>query len=92
MSTKTQLSDLMVSAYTHQKNGDLSLSIQAWNGLVNHVDADEALKANAHLSLGSLHQLQGNNDLAVESMSSAIKANPNSAEAYFCLAYLEQEK
>ena len=92
MSSETELSDLMVSAYTHQKNNELSLAIQAWNGLINHTDADENLKANAYLSLGNLHQLQGNDDLAIESMSNAIRANPNSAEAYFCLAYLEQEK
>ncbi|HAN33802.1 MAG TPA: hypothetical protein DCM52_00880, partial [Gammaproteobacteria bacterium] len=74
----------MVDAYTYQKNGELSLAIQAWNALLNHQAADKDLKANAYLSLGNLHQLQGNDELAIESMSSAIKANPNSAEAYFC--------
>ena len=92
MNVELELSKLMVDAYTHQKNGELSLAIQAWNVLLNHQAADKDLKANAHLSLGNLHQLQGNDELAIESMSSAIKANPNSAEAYFCLAYMEQEK
>jgi len=92
MSVELELSKLMVDAYTHQKNGELSLAIQAWNALLNHQAADKNLKANAHLSLGNLHQLQGNDELAIENMSSAIKANPNSAEAYFCLAYREQEK
>jgi tetratricopeptide (TPR) repeat protein len=92
MNAQNQLSDLMVEAYKHQKNGDLSLAIQAWNGLINHQAADENLRANGHLSLGNLHQLQGNDELAIESMTSAIKANPNSAEAYFCLAYLAQQQ
>ena len=91
MSAELELSKLMVDAYTYQKNGELSLAIQAWNALLNHQAADKDLKANAYLSLGNLHQLQGNDELAIESMSSAIKANPNSAEAYFCLAYMEQE-
>ena len=52
----------MVDAYTHQKNGELSLAIQVWNALLNHQAADKNLKANAHLSLGNLHQLQGNWD------------------------------
>ena len=92
MNSELELSDLMVAAYTHQKNDELSLAIQAWNALLNHDSADKKLQANAHLSLGNLHQLQGNDELAIESMSNAIKANPNSAEAYFCLAYMEQEK
>jgi tetratricopeptide (TPR) repeat protein len=50
------------------------------------------LSANAHLNLGNLHLKQGNNDIAYESMSKAISANPNSSEAFFCLAYMEQEK
>ena len=69
MSDESQLSDLMVSAYAHQKNGELSLAIQAWNALLNHSSADKNLKANAHLSLGNLHQLQGNDELAFKSMN-----------------------
>jgi hypothetical protein len=62
MSSETELSDLMVAAYTHQKNDEISLAIQAWNTLINHQAADKNLRANAHLSLGHLHQLQGNDD------------------------------
>ncbi|HAO86972.1 MAG TPA: hypothetical protein DEP16_05440, partial [Gammaproteobacteria bacterium] len=60
MSAELELSKLMVDAYTYQKNGELSLAIQAWNALLNHQAADKDLKANAYLSLGNLHQLQGN--------------------------------
>jgi tetratricopeptide (TPR) repeat protein len=92
MSSETELSDLMVAAYTHQKNDEISLAIQAWNTLINHQAADKNLSANAHLSLGHLHQLQGNDDLAIESISNAIKANPNSSEAHFCLAHTAQKE
>jgi tetratricopeptide (TPR) repeat protein len=92
VNTDQELSDLMVEAYTRQKQGELSLAIQSWNALASHPSGDSELKANAHLNLGHLHQQQGNNDLAHESMANAIAANPNSAEAYFCLAYLAQEK
>ena len=81
-----QLSDLMVLSYTYQKHGELSLAIRSWNALANHVPSDDELKANAHFNLGHLHQQQGSNDLANESMANAIAANPNSDEAYFCLA------
>jgi len=60
------------------------LAIRSWNALANHVVGDDELKVNAHLNLGHLHQQQGSNDLAYESMTNAIVANPNSAEAYFC--------
>jgi Tfp pilus assembly protein PilF len=60
--------------------------------LINHQAADKNLSANAHLSLGHLHQLQGNDDLAIESISNAIKANPNSSEAHFCLAHTAQKE
>jgi Tfp pilus assembly protein PilF len=92
MSSETELSDLMVAAYTHQKNDEISLAIQAWNALINHPSTDKYLRANAHLSLGRLHQLQGNDDLAIESISNAINANPNSSEAHFCLAHMAQKK
>jgi len=36
---KNEISDLMVEAYTHQKNGELSLAIQSWNALLNHSSA-----------------------------------------------------
>ena len=92
MNNEKELSELMVAAYTHQKNAQYSLAIQAWNALARQNDADNDLKANAHLNLGYLHQQQGNDDLAIESMAQAIESNPNSAQAYFCLAYLAQEK
>jgi Tfp pilus assembly protein PilF len=92
MTENQELSDLIVGAYSQQRQGELSLAIQSWNALANHTASDNELKANAHLNLGHLHQQQGNNDLAHESMVNAITANPNSAEAYFCLAYLAQEK
>jgi hypothetical protein len=47
----------MVAAYTHQKNDEISLAIQAWNTLINHQAADKNLSANAHLSLGHLPRL-----------------------------------
>lgn len=92
MRGEQELSELMVTAYTHQKKGNLSLAIQAWNNLLIHKEADKNLKANAHLSLGNLHQLQGSDELAIKSMLNAIKSNPNSSEAYFCLAAMAQEK
>jgi tetratricopeptide (TPR) repeat protein len=92
MGIDSLLSDLMVKAYTHQKQGELSLAIQSWNALANHQSSDHELRANAHLNLGDLHLQEGNNDLAYESMVKAISANPNSAEAFYCLAYMEQEK
>ena len=58
------LSDLMVKAYTQQKQGELSLAIQSWNVLANHQSSDYKLRANAHLNLGNLHLQQGNNDIA----------------------------
>jgi tetratricopeptide (TPR) repeat protein len=92
MNNNTEISDLIVKAYTHQKNGDLSVAIQLWNELINHSLVTPELSSNAHLNLGNLHLLQGNNDIAYESMTKAISANPNSSEAFFCLAYMEQEK
>jgi tetratricopeptide (TPR) repeat protein len=92
MTTKNELSDLMITAYGYQKNNKLSLAIQAWAKLSTHPEADKELIANAYLNLGNLHLSQGNDELAIESMTGAIKANPNSSEAYYCLAYLEQEK
>ena len=85
-------SDLMVEAYTHQKQGDLSLAIKSWNTLINYVSDNQEIIANAHLNLGHLHLRQGNSDLAYESMAKAIAAIPNSPEAFYCLAYVEQEK
>ena len=87
-----EISDLIVKAYTHQKNGQLSQAIQSWNALLNQKSITQDLAANTHLNLGNLHLQQGNTDLAYESMAKAIKANPNSSEAFFCLAYMEQEK
>jgi tetratricopeptide (TPR) repeat protein len=92
MNTNNEISDLVVKAYKHQKNGDLSLAIQGWNALINHSSSDKELISNAFLNLGNLHLHQGNGDLAYESMAKAISANPNSSEAFFCMAYMEQEK
>ena len=92
MNNNTEISDLIVKAYAYQKNGDLSMAIQVWNELVNHSSVTQELASNAHLNLGNLHLQQGNNDIAYESMTKAIRSNPNSAEAFFCLAYMEQEK
>ncbi len=89
---ENEISDLMVEAYNHQKNGKLSLAIQSWNALLNHSSVPQDLAANAQLNLGNLHLQQGNSDLAYECMVKAIKVNPNSSEAFFCLAYMEQEK
>ena len=89
---ENEISDLIVEAYSHQKNGQLSQAIQSWNALLNHNSITQDLSSNAHLNLGNLHLQQGNGDLAYESMAKAIKANPNSSEAFFCLAYMEQEK
>ena len=85
-------SDLMVEAYTYQKQGDLSLAIKSWNTLINYVSDNQEIIANAHLNLGHLHLQQGNSDLSYKSMAKAIAANPNSPEAFYCLAYMEQEK
>jgi Tfp pilus assembly protein PilF len=90
--SENEISDLIVKAYSNQKDGQLSLAIQSWNELLNHPSVSQELSANAQLNLGNLHLQQGNNDLAYESMAKAIKANPNSSEAFFCLAYMEQEK
>ena len=92
MNTNNEISDLVVKAYKHQKNGDLSLAIQGWNALINHSSTDKELISNAFLNLGNLHLQQGNGDLAYECMAKAISANPNSSEAFFCMAYMEQEK
>jgi len=92
MNNNTEISDLIVKAYAYQKNGELSMAIQVWNELVNHSFVTQELSSNAHLNLGNLHLQQGNNDIAYESMTKAIKSNPNSSEAFFCLAYIEQEK
>ena len=92
MNTNNEISDLVVKAYKHQKNGDLSLAIQGWNALINHSSTDKELISNAFLNLGNLHLQQGNGDLAYESMAKAISSNPNSSEAFFCMAYMEQEK
>ena len=83
-----EISDLIVQAYTHQKNGQLSQAIQSWNALINQKSINQDLSANAHRNLGNLHLQQGNGDLAYESMAKAIKSNPNSSEAFFCLAYM----
>ena len=88
MEIDSVLSDLMVKAYIHQKQGELSLDIQSWNALANYKSSDHELMANAHLNLGNLHLQQGNNDIAYEFMAKAISANPNSAEAFYCLAYM----
>ena len=36
MNTNNEISDLIVKAYKHQKNGDLSLAIQGWNAPVSY--------------------------------------------------------
>jgi len=92
MNNNTEISDLIVKAYEYQKNGELSMAIQIWNELINHSLVTQELSSNAHLNLGNLHLQQGNNDIAYESMTKAIRLNPNSSEAFFCLAYMEQEK
>jgi len=92
MNNNTEISDLIVKAYAYQKNGELSNAIQVWNELINHSLVTQELSSNAHLNLGNLHLQQGNNDIAYESMTKAIRSNPNSSEAFFCLAYMEQEK
>ncbi len=92
MNNDNVTSDLMVEAYTYQKQGDLSLAIKSWNTLINYVSDNQEIISNAHLNLGHLHLQQGNSDLAYESMAKAIAANPNSPEAFYCLAYMEQEK
>ena len=66
MNTNNEISDLIVKAYKHQKNGDLSLAIQGWNALINHSSTDKELISNAFLNLGNLHLQQGNEDLAYE--------------------------
>ena len=80
--SENEISDLIVKAYSNQKDGQLSLAIQSWNELLNHPSVSQELSANAQLNLGNLHLQQGNNDLAYESMAKAIKASPNS-----CLLY-----
>jgi len=92
MNNNTEISDLIVKAYAYQKNGELSMAIQVWNELINHSLITQELSSNAYLNLGNLHLQQGNNDIAYESMTIAIRSNPNSSEAFFCLAYMEQEK
>ena len=92
MNNNTEISDLIVKAYAYQKSGELSIAIQIWNELINHSLVTQELCSNAHLNLGNLHLHQGNNDIAYESMTKAISSNPNSSEAFFCLAYMEQEK
>ena len=47
MEIDSVLSDLMVKAYTHQKQGELSLAIQSWNALANYKSSDHELRANA---------------------------------------------
>ena len=76
--SENEISDLIVKAYSNQKDGQLSLAIQSWNELLNHPSVTQELSANAQLNLGNLHLQQGNSDLAYESMAKAIKANPNS--------------
>jgi tetratricopeptide (TPR) repeat protein len=92
MTSSQELSDLMVTAYNYQKQGKFSSAIQSWNALVKHKSAGNDLKASTDMNLGYLHQQQGNFDLVHESMASANEANLNSAEAYYCLAYMEQQK
>ena len=92
MNNNTEISDLIVKAYALQKNGELSMAIKVWNELINHSLLTQELSSNAHLNLGNLHLQQGNDDIAYESMTKAIRSNPNSSEAFFCLAYIEQEK
>ena len=71
MIDESQLSDLMVSAYAHQKNGELSLAIQAWNALLNHSSADKNLKANAHLRDRKSTRLNSSHSLLSRMPSSA---------------------
>ena len=63
---ENEISDLIVQAYNHQKNGQLSQAIQSWNTLTNQKSITQDLSANAHLNLGNLHLQQGNGDLAYE--------------------------
>ncbi|WP_201342227.1 hypothetical protein [Abyssogena phaseoliformis symbiont] len=49
MSSKTELSDLIIKAYAHQKNGESLKAITAWNNLLNHQFADKDLKASIRI-------------------------------------------
>ncbi len=89
--TAQQISDAMIEAFNCQKNKDDSGAIKAWNIVLN-LDISRALRANIQLSLGQLHEVQSSLDMAYECMVSAIEANPNTTQAYFCLAYLAQNK
>ena len=59
---ENEISDLIVEAYSHQKNGQLSQAIQSWNALLNHNSITQDLSSNVHLNLGNLHLQQGNGD------------------------------
>ena len=63
---ENKISDLIVQAYTQQKNSQLSQAIQSWNALINQKSITQDLLANANLNLGNLHLQQGNGDLAYE--------------------------
>ena len=60
MTSSEELGELMVAAYSYQKQGKYSSAIKNWNSLVNNRSADNDLKASAHINLGHLHQQQGN--------------------------------
>ena len=49
MTENQELSDLIVGAYSQQRQGELSLAIQSWNALANHTASDNELKANAQI-------------------------------------------
>ena len=53
--SENEISDLIVKAYSNQKDGQLSLAIQSWNELLNHSSVTQELSANAQLNLGNLH-------------------------------------
>ena len=46
---ENEISDLIVEAYSHQKNGQLSQAIQSWNALLNHNSITQDLSSNAHI-------------------------------------------
>jgi tetratricopeptide (TPR) repeat protein len=85
-----KISDLIVASYEAEKMGKTSLAITGWNKLLQE-DIDNELQATTYLNLAKLHQAEGNNDLALENINLAIKANPQNAEGYFVLGYFEFE-
>ena len=41
--SENEISDLIVKAYSNQKDGQLSLAIQSWNELLNHPSVTQEL-------------------------------------------------